>query len=122
MASLSLRVYLGAAGAIGPGKVRLLEAIATTGSISAAGRALGMSYRRAWNLVDDMNSCFRQPVVSVAIGGKAGGGATLTGLGREVVRRYRSLETRAANAAAADLAALQRQAVSLVSKPAGKNA
>jgi|SRR6185437_1208796 molybdate transport system regulatory protein len=111
MARLSLRVDLGAAGAIGPGKMRLLETIAATGSISAAGRALGMSYRRAWSLVDEMNACFRQPVVSVAIGGKAGGGATLTALGREVVRRYRSLETRAATAAAADLAALQRQTV-----------
>src|SRR6185437_1343196 len=90
MARLSLRVDLGAAGAIGPGKMRLLETIAATGSISAAGRALGMSYRRAWSLVDEMNACFRQPVVSVAIGGKAGGGATLTPLGREVVRRYRS--------------------------------
>jgi molybdate transport system regulatory protein len=89
---LTLRVDLGSGRALGPGKIRLLEAIEKTGSISQAGRKLGMSYRRAWLLVDDMNSCFRDPVIDAQPGGARGGGATLTPFGQELVERYRAIE------------------------------
>jgi molybdate transport system regulatory protein len=101
-----LRIISGDDIALGPGKVDLLEAIGATGSISAAAKALGMSYRRAWLLVDTMNRCFAQPVVAAVAGGARGGGARLTALGAEAVRRYRSVEARAAKAGATDLAAL----------------
>jgi molybdate transport system regulatory protein len=83
---LMLRVDFGPNRALGPGKIRLLEAIDRSGSISQAGRALGMSYRRAWLLIDDMNRCFREPVVEAQPGGARGGGAALTGFGRKLVR------------------------------------
>jgi molybdate transport system regulatory protein len=95
---LTLRVDFGSGRALGPGKVRLLEAIEKTGSISQAGKALGMSYRRAWLLVDDMNSCFRDAVISAQPGGAHGGGATLTAFGQHVVERYRAIETDAMDA------------------------
>jgi len=94
--------------AVGPGKVDLLEAIEATGSISAAARSLGMSYRRAWLLVDTMNRCFRAPLVEAEAGGKRGGGARLTRLGAEVIERYRRIERDAARAGAADIRALTR--------------
>ena len=97
-ARLTLRIDLGPDQAIGPGKIRLLEAIARTGSISKAGRTLGMSYRRAWLLVADLNRCFRQPVVAAQTGGARGGGAALTPLGASLVAHYRALE-QAAHAA-----------------------
>lgn len=110
-ARLTLRVDLGPDHAIGPGKIKLLEAIGDTGSISQAGRALGMSYRRAWLLVDDLNKCFRQPVVSAQTGGSRGGGAVLTAFGAKLVEQYRAIE-REAHAATArrlrELAAAQR--------------
>jgi len=90
---LTLRVDFGSGRALGPGKIRLLEAIDTTGSISQAGRALGMSYRRAWLLVDDMNNCFRDAVISAQPGGAHGGGATLTPFGQQLVERYRAIES-----------------------------
>lgn len=96
---LTLRVDLGSGRALGPGKVRLLEAIDKTGSISQAGRSLGMSYRRAWLLVDDMNNCFRDAVISAQPGGAHGGGATLTPFGQKLVERYRAIETDAMDAA-----------------------
>ena len=83
---LTVRIDFGADGALGPGKVRLLEAIHKTGSISQAGRSLGMSYRRAWLLVDDLNQCFREPVVTTQPGGVRGGGAALTRFGRELIK------------------------------------
>jgi molybdate transport system regulatory protein len=92
---LTLRVDFGTDRAIGPGKVLLLEAIRDTGSISQAGRSLGMSYRRAWLLVDDMNQCFREPVVTAQPGGAQGGGAALTAFGQKVVLKYRTIETQA---------------------------
>ncbi|MEQ8235096.1 MAG: LysR family transcriptional regulator [Gammaproteobacteria bacterium] len=98
----SLRVLLGAEIAMGPGKAALLEAIAATGSISAAAKRLGMSYRRAWLLVDTMNRCFRTPLVDAATGGSGGGGAGLTTLGEEVLARYRTMERRAREAIAAE--------------------
>ena len=78
--------------AIGPGKADLLEAIAASGSISESARRLGMSYRRAWLLVDTMNRCFREPVVASATGGSGGGGAQVTPFGRKVLAAYRKLE------------------------------
>lgn len=94
--------------ALGPGKVALLEAIGATGSISAAGRKLGMSYRRAWLLVDALNRAFREPVITTATGGKEGGGTALTPLGAEIVRRYRHAESLAAAAAAKEIGALRK--------------
>jgi molybdate transport system regulatory protein len=94
--------------AVGPGKVDLLEAISRAGSITAAARALDMSYRRAWLLVDTMNRCFRSPVVEAEAGGQRGGGTRLTAVGEEVVRRYRESERLAAEAAARELRALTR--------------
>jgi molybdate transport system regulatory protein len=107
-AQFRLRITSGDDIAVGPGKVDLLEAIAATGSITAAAKHLGMSYRRAWLLVDTMNRCFRGPVVAAEAGGARGGGTALTPLGVDVVRRYRRAEALAAKAAAAELAALSR--------------
>jgi molybdate transport system regulatory protein len=90
-----IRVQLGSAFAIGPGKADLLQAIAETGSISAAARRMDMSYRRAWLLIDTMNRCFREAVVDTATGGKGGGGAQITSFGRTVLRSYRTMEARA---------------------------
>ncbi len=98
-----LRVDFGPNRAIGPGKIRLLEAIDKSGSISQAGRALGMSYRRAWLLIDDMNRCFREPVVSAQPGGARGGGATLTRFGHKLVDDYRAIENEATQATQARL-------------------
>jgi molybdate transport system regulatory protein len=106
---LTLRVDFGANRALGPGKVRLLEAIRDTGSISQGGRALGMSYRRAWLLVDDLNHCFRQPVIDTQPGGSHGGGATLTAFGRELIRDYRAIEAAAAAAAERRLNKLEQR-------------
>ena len=103
-----LRIYRDEGIAIGPGKIALVEAIAETGSISAAARHLGMSYRRAWLLVDELNRALRKPAVVGAAGGKHGGGATLTPLGEELVKRYRSIEDTSRLAAAADLEVLTR--------------
>ena len=102
-----LRVTRGADIAIGPGKIELLEAIARTGSITAAAKDLGMSYRRAWLLVDTMNRNLRSPVVAAEAGGSHGGGAALTPVGAEVIERYRRIEAAAAKAAAADIRALR---------------
>lgn len=99
MIQLSIRIDLGPDHRIGPGKVALLEAIAEHGSISAAGRVLGMSYRRAWMLVEAMNRGFAQPVVDVRIGGRSGGGARLSPLGADLVVQYRAIERAAARAA-----------------------
>jgi molybdate transport system regulatory protein len=111
MASLFIRVDLGPGGRIGPGKVALLEAIARTGSISAAGRNLRMSYRRAWALVEQLNRLFAEPVVTAQPGGTGGGGAALTELGADLVRRYRAIEAAAQSAASAHLAELDRVVV-----------
>jgi molybdate transport system regulatory protein len=108
LAQLHLRIHLGPEVAIGPGKADLLEGIDATGSIAAAGRQLGMSYKRAWVLVDTMNACFRTPLVAAAKGGKAGGGAGLTPLGKRVLDAYRRMQQRAANAVTRDIAQLRR--------------
>ena len=103
-----LRISKGDDIAVGPGKIDLLEAIRATGSITAAARSLGMSYRRAWLLVDTMNRCFRSAVVAAESGGRCGGGTQLTALGEELVRRYRRVEAAATRASKADLIALTR--------------
>ena len=107
-AAFRLRIRYGEDIALGPGKVDLLEAIAKTGSITAAARELGMSYRRAWLLVDTMNHCFKLPVVAAEAGGKRGGGTRLTASGERAVRYYRSIEKSAHQAAAGEIRALQR--------------
>ena len=106
-AVLTIRVDFGAFGYIGPGKIRLMELISKHGSISAAGKEMGMSYRRAWMLVDEINQIFKLPLVDKQMGGSGGGGARLTMLGRDVVSRYRAIEGAAATATAADLRALK---------------
>ncbi|AWK87547.1 winged helix-turn-helix domain-containing protein [Azospirillum thermophilum] len=96
--------FLHPTGAIGPGKVALLEAIHRTGSISGAARSLDMTFRRAWFLVETMNTAFLEPVVRTSVGGREGGGAGLTPLGQEVVSRFRLMEEEARKAAAPHLA------------------
>jgi molybdate transport system regulatory protein len=88
---------------MGPGKADLLDAIAESGSISAAARKLGMSYRRAWLLVDTMNASFKSPLVETLTGGAQGGGAQVTDLGRDVVRRYRQMEKKACSSVAQEM-------------------
>jgi molybdate transport system regulatory protein len=99
-----LRISFKKSIAMGPGKADLLDAIEETGSISAAARQLGMSYRRAWLLVDTMNACFQSPLVETLTGGQHGGGAQVTQLGREVVQRYRAMEKKAAESVAKEMA------------------
>jgi molybdate transport system regulatory protein len=105
--SLIVRVDLGAHGRLGPGKMLLLERIATSGSISAAARTMNMSYRQAWDLVDQLNRAFAEPVVSSQTGGRSGGGAALTPFGRALVERFRAIETATAAATAGDVAAIE---------------
>lgn len=101
--SLKLRIFFDEAIAIGPGKAELLEAIQEHGSIAAAARAMGMSYRRAWQLVETMNHCFVSPLVLSLKGGSGGGGAQVTPLGKEVLSAYRALEKKASASLRKDL-------------------
>jgi len=91
---------------LGPGKAELLERIAETGSIAAAGREMGMSYKRAWQLVETMNAMFRAPVVESTRGGARGGGAVVTETGQAVLAEFRGLEEAAQSAGAAHIARL----------------
>jgi molybdate transport system regulatory protein len=93
---------------MGPGKAELVERIGATGSISAAARAMGMSYRRAWQLVDALNRAYREPVIETATGGRRGGGARVTRFGEALVGRFRAMESKASRAIAADLRAFER--------------
>jgi molybdate transport system regulatory protein len=104
--SLRIRVVMDPEGHIGHGKIELLENISACGSISAAGRAMGMSYMRAWTLVDEINRMCNHTVVEPHIGGRHGGGASLTPFGVSLVSRYREMERRIENAAREELLAL----------------
>lgn len=110
-----LRVVLTAGAYIGPGRADLLEKIDQTGSIAAAGKAMGMSYKRAWSLVQALNEGFGAPLVLSSRGGAGQGGASLTPRGREVLSRYRAMQEHTRSAIAADVAALR----ALVADPAG---
>lgn len=105
--SLSVRIDLDPEGRIGPGKIQLLEKIAACGSISAAGRAMDMSYKRAWDLVDEINRVCGHAAVERQTGGKNGGGASLTPFGISLVARYRKIERAAASAVRKELLALR---------------
>jgi molybdate transport system regulatory protein len=107
MMRLTIRFDFDAEKRLGPGKIALLEAIAETGSISAAGRRHKMSYRRAWLLVDELNRQFGQPLVRAQPGGPKGGGASLTPTGRTIVAAYRDAERKMREAAAAEIAAME---------------
>jgi molybdate transport system regulatory protein len=112
---LRLHIHVDDEHSLGPGKIALLEAIAAEGSISAAARAMDMAYRHAWELVDDLNQCFRDGVVVAGPGGREGGGASLTPFGRDLVARFRAMERNANGAIARDLAALEGE---LMRRPA----
>jgi len=102
-----MRINLRKGIAFGPGKADLLERIRDTGSIAAAGRQMKMSYARAWSLVGAMNRDFSAPLVRSAKGGARRGGAELTALGAEVLRRYRRMQAAAERSISADLRALR---------------
>ena len=110
MARIRVSIVFESGARIGPGKAALLESIRDTGSISAAARDMGMSYKRAWVLLDSINQAFTEPVVNAAPGGPGGGGAILTPFGAEVLERYRRIHERAAAVAADDVEALKRRA------------
>jgi molybdate transport system regulatory protein len=105
---LTLRVLGNRLPAMGPGKAELIERIAATGSISAAARAMGMSYRRAWQLVEALNKDYRERVVETAAGGARGGGARVTPFGARLVAEFREMEEKASAAIASDLRRFQR--------------
>lgn len=104
---LRIRIVFGEDEMIGPGKAELLERIDRCGSIAAAGREMGMSYKRAWELVGTLNAMFRAPLVESTRGGPGGGGAVLTAAGHEVLELYRAFEQEAAEVGAARLDALR---------------
>ncbi len=104
---LRLRLTVGELIAVGPGKIDLLEALDATGSITAAAKSLGMSYRRAWLLIDELNRSLRTPAVATAAGGAQGGGSVLTDDGRRLVQLYRQIEATAQKAAAVEIEALK---------------
>ena len=117
--ALRVRIDLAPEGRIGPGKIQLLENIREHGSISAAGRAMDMSYKRAWDLVDEINRICRQAAVARQTGGKNGGGAVLTPFGTSLIARYRKIERNAASAARKELAALLSD-IGKAKKPASR--
>jgi len=110
MARLSIRIDLGSETALGPGKARLLELVDAKGSIRGAATAMGMSYRRAWLLLRDIEATMGAPVVSAETGGVKGGGTSLTKLGRAVVEQYRKIEVRAQHSVDAELRVLSEMA------------
>lgn len=99
----SLRIDLVPGTRIGPGKIALLKAIGITGSISAAARSMGMSYRKAWLLVDEINSVLRTPAVDAAPGGSGGGGAIIADVGQEIIDLYHAIELRTQDAARSEI-------------------
>ena len=106
---LTLRILGAGDPAMGPGKAELITRIEASGSISAAARDMGMSYRRAWQLVEAINASFTEPVVMTAVGGKRGGGASVTAFGRELVAHFHAMEDKASDAIADDVARFTRQ-------------
>ena len=108
MPKLRIRIEFEGHHSLGPGKIQLLEAVGELGSISAAARSMEMSYRHAWEMLDDVNRCFREPIIETEAGGRAGGGARLTARGRELIDRYRSMQEKATAALEGDLEALDR--------------
>lgn len=106
---LMVRVAFGRRGALGPGKVRLIELIDEHGSITAACKEMGMSYRRAWLLVEGLKQAFREPVLTTQQGGVSGGGCRLTPYGRSILKRYRALERTARDAVRDELKALEHE-------------
>ncbi|MCE2492284.1 MAG: LysR family transcriptional regulator [Alphaproteobacteria bacterium] len=111
-----VRILFGSVYPLGPGKASLIEAVGRTGSISAAARELGMSYRRAWQLIDATNKYFRQPLVETATGGRGGGGATVTSFGEEVLDRFRTIEAKAVASVDRDITEFERY---LADEPSG---
>ncbi len=110
MTRARLTLYLGEdRHKLGPGKIHLLEAIRDEGSISAAARAMEMAYRHAWELVDELNACFAEPVVEASAGGREGGGATVTAWGEELIRGFHAMEAASRRAIRKDLEALDKQ-------------
>jgi molybdate transport system regulatory protein len=105
---LKIRIKLCSFAALGPGKADLLDAIERTGSITRAAKDQGMSYRRAWLLIDEMNRAFKEPVVAASFGGAKGGGTELTATGSEVMALYRQVEKKAEAAIEAELEAIER--------------
>jgi molybdate transport system regulatory protein len=103
-----LRLDFGPSSALGPGKIALLEEIALGGSLSHAALELGMSYRRAWALLQDLGRAFGEPVAITSVGGRAGGGAQLTPFAHRLIAAYRAVESKAASAAAEEFAGVVR--------------
>ena len=116
-----LRVLFSELTALGPGRAELMERIARTGSISAAAREMGMSYRRAWLLVEATNSAFIEPLVSTNTGGSGGGGAQLTDFGMSILARYRAMELKAAQALAADFSEFSKYMVQPLQAEVGED-
>jgi molybdate transport system regulatory protein len=107
---LSIRIDLANGKRIGPGKVALLEAISKEGSISGAARSLDMSYRRAWLLVDEINTSLSEPAVAAATGGQRGGGATLTPTGEQIISLYRAIEDHARTSSNSEFRTIEKLA------------
>jgi molybdate transport system regulatory protein len=105
-AHLSIRIDLASGNRIGPGKIALLEAIRSAGSISGAARSIGMSYRRAWLLVEEINLTVREPAVTAETGGVRGGGAVVTPVGEQIIDLYRAIESQARSAAESEFRAI----------------
>lgn len=105
---LSIRIDLSSGDRIGPGKIALLEAIRDAGSISAGARKIGMSYRRAWLLVESINTALEKPAVAAVMGGRQGGGAVLTPIGERIIEIYRSIEARARESANDEFRAVEK--------------
>ena len=115
-----MRIDFASGASLGPGKIALLERIAATGSLSQAARELGLSYRRGWVLLNDVNTSFGAPVVVTAIGGASGGGATLTPLGLEIIKRYRNVESAAEKVASQQFRGLASNSVGALADSGAK--
>lgn len=106
--SIKIRLYLNDKVALGPGKADLLDAIMQNGSISAAGRAMEMSYKLAWDLINTMNESFANPIVVTSKGGSHGGGAEVTEFGQQILKQYRQAQLNAEKAIEAEMLSLSQ--------------